>query len=453
MSHNEGICSIRFLAIIFIIDVLQTTTLMANDLMLIPDGNSECFWRRTENQYELISSPDPPKSVLAKLSTSYSPAATVPMNRRFCISFVMENFDSGHELTLRLNSFVRNISGSQPVTECLPVATFSLEISIETSCEFISSPSPRLTNIRLGIDSASTTAPSNADLPTTDVGDIQYVGVVVGAICIALFTLFSCLTILSARRSNQRESRRRAVPSTSYQDEEDNGPDVVADNAPPSYDAVMASPERYPPTPQGTPHATPQGTPHGTPSLHRRVLLTQQAVSLPGSIAATPQLDRASFPSTPQLNRASFQSDDIDGESEEPPPPYPGLANTENPNSTREDATNVELQPTNVVQNQGVENAGVNVSPTVVTEDPWVLNSVEENVNKNRENNPTIDENNSARDGNEEYLSDSINSNENNRASTSSTNIQVTQKTEEEPSTKTLPETMNEEARIEVSVL
>ena len=68
-------------------------------------------------------------------------------------------------------------------------------------------------------------------------GDIQYVGVVVGAICIALFTLFSCLTILSARRSNQRESRRRTVPSTSYQDEEDNGPDVVADNAPPSYDA------------------------------------------------------------------------------------------------------------------------------------------------------------------------------------------------------------------------
>jgi hypothetical protein len=73
--------------------------------------------------------------------------------------------------------------------------------------------------------------------PTTDVGDIQYVGVVVGAICIALFTLFSCLTIISARRSNQRESRGRTVPSASCQEEDDNRPDVVADNAPPSYDA------------------------------------------------------------------------------------------------------------------------------------------------------------------------------------------------------------------------
>lgn len=77
-----------------------------------------------------------------------------------------------------------------------------------------------------------------SDNPTSsDVGDIQYVGVVVGAICIALFTLFSCLTIISARRSNQRDSRRRNVPSASCQEEDDNRPDVVADNAPPSYDA------------------------------------------------------------------------------------------------------------------------------------------------------------------------------------------------------------------------
>lgn len=74
--------------------------------------------------------------------------------------------------------------------------------------------------------------------PTSEnVGDIQYVGVVVGAICIALFTLFSCLTIISARRSNQRDSRRRTLPSASCQEEDDNRPDVVADNAPPSYDA------------------------------------------------------------------------------------------------------------------------------------------------------------------------------------------------------------------------
>lgn len=79
------------------------------------------------DQYELISSPDPPKNVLAILSTSNSPA-TISTNRRFCISFVMENFDSGHELTLRLNNFVRNISGSQTVTECLPDATFLLQV-------------------------------------------------------------------------------------------------------------------------------------------------------------------------------------------------------------------------------------------------------------------------------------------------------------------------------------
>ena len=72
--------------------------------------------------------------------------------------------------------------------------------------------------------------------PTNDVGDIQYVGVVVGAICIALFTLFSCLTIISARRSNHRNTTRRTLPSASCQ-EEDDRPDVVADNAPPSYDA------------------------------------------------------------------------------------------------------------------------------------------------------------------------------------------------------------------------
>jgi hypothetical protein len=59
---------------------------------------------------------------------------------------------------------------------------------------------------------------------------------VVGAICIALFTLFSCLTIISARRSNHRDTTRRTLPSASCQ-EEDDRPDVVADNAPPSYDA------------------------------------------------------------------------------------------------------------------------------------------------------------------------------------------------------------------------
>ena len=67
---------------------------------------------------------------------------------------------------------------------------------------------------------------------------------VVGAICIALFTLFSCLTIISARRSNQRESGRRTLPSASCQ-EDDNRPDVVADNAPPSYDAGMLAPDIF----------------------------------------------------------------------------------------------------------------------------------------------------------------------------------------------------------------
>ena len=54
-------------------------------------------------------------------------------------------------------------------------------------------------------------------------------------------TLFSSLTIISARQRNQRESRGKIAPSASCQEEEDKRPDVVADNAPSSYNAGTLS--------------------------------------------------------------------------------------------------------------------------------------------------------------------------------------------------------------------
>ena len=294
----------------------------------------------------------------------------------------------------------------------------------------------------------------------------------VGAICIALFTLFSCLTIISARRSNQRDSRGRTVPSASCQEEDDNRPDVVADNAPPSYDAgtlhfitsclskslsitiffcccdmavnefqkrckisnffvilVMACPDMYPPTPQDTPHVTPDTTPHL--SLHRRALLNQQLGSLPSSASATPPLHRQSF--TPTV--ASDEWDDVP---EYPPPPYPGLANGDVSIPIPEDTTDNTTEGVRPgIENEGISRAesensrtsspNQNSSPVGNQENPWVLNNSENSHLRNRDNNPA------SRGNTEQYpmrtrtpSNDSTHSNEDSQEeSTSSCNSQV----------------------------
>lgn len=199
---------------------------------------------------------------------------------------------------------------------------YLFKVTLNASCEQIR-PNSRIENLDVtNMPLVNATPKTTSDANPTEIGDIQYVGVVVGAICIALFTLFSCLTIISARRSNQRDSRRQELQNATCP-EEDDRPDAVADNAPPSYDVVMASPNMYPPTPQGTPQGTPETTPYL--SLHRRALLNQYGGT---SVSGSPQSQRQSI--TPTI------ASQWEEERDDPPPPYPGIANGNIGNSTSE---------------------------------------------------------------------------------------------------------------------
>ena len=153
----------------------------------------------------------------------------------------------------------------------------------------------------------------------------------------------------------------------------------------------MASPDRYPPTPQDTPRGTPETTPHL--SLHRRTLLNQHMGSLPDSASVTPQLHRQSF--TPTV--ASDEWDDVP---EDPPPPYPGLGNGSVSVPVEGDDT---IDNTTAVEDTrgvvpGIENPGVSHpgsaasspnpnSPIGEQESPWVLNNTGHGHLRNRDSN------------------------------------------------------------------
>ena len=153
----------------------------------------------------------------------------------------------------------------------------------------------------------------------------------------------------------------------------------------------MACPDLYPPTPQDTPLGTPETTPHL--SLHRRALLNQHMGSLPGSASGTPQLQRQSF--TPTI--ASDEWDDLP---DEPPPPYPGLANGSVPTTAPEDTTDDgTLDENTTIATAGVDNPiteqpasseSRSSSPEENQENPWVLNNLRNSHLRNRDQSSVV---------------------------------------------------------------
>ncbi|CAB4025748.1 Hypothetical predicted protein [Paramuricea clavata] len=407
------------------------------------DGRN-CHWdrvRRGPASYDLISSNSNSARSYASITTTYRVSDQVPGD--FCVQFMVQPSRYLNLILVIINSEVRNPVDTLPSgisQTCVDHDSFDdIKVSFNVTCSQFPHIGITIYDAKIGKPSTTTPFPTMNGEPTNDVGDIQYVGVVVGAICIALFTLFSCLTIISARRSNHRDTTRRTLPSASCQ-EEDDRPDVVADNAPPSYDAVMACPDLYPPTPQDSPHATPETTPHL--SLHRRALLNQHMGSLPGSGSASPQLHRQSF-------THSIASDDLDEIPEYPPPPYPGLANgdvsTSIPENTTDNATEVDNTPgvmpgiENLIVNQSESDSSAasspnqNSSPLDDQENPWVLNNVGNSHLRDRDHNPPSRVNTEQYPMRARTLSDdSTRSNENSQEeSTSSSNSQVIDTTSE----------------------